>query len=138
MWRFIVCAFCQSIDINNMSAFMRCRCDERSAIRSGARGGEGEAMSCVMKGYIMMYFWFWYNWGNRCFHMSRLALFPTRNQNLKNKKNLQPTQSDGKCFFLLILFSVEKNRYRIYASIITILLYSLYIWTIPCTSDLYE
>ena len=35
---------------------MRCRCDERSAIRSGARGGVGEAMSCVMKGYIMIFF----------------------------------------------------------------------------------
>ena len=46
----------QAADINNMSACVRCRCDERSAIRSGARGGVGEAMSGVMKGYIMMYF----------------------------------------------------------------------------------
>ena len=48
-----LCIF-QATDINKMSACVRCRCDERSAIRSGARGGVGEAMSCVMKGYIMM------------------------------------------------------------------------------------
>jgi len=56
----IICAFCQATDINNMSACERCKCDERSVMRSGARGSVGEAMSCVMKGYIMMYFWFWY------------------------------------------------------------------------------
>ena len=66
-----------------MSAFMRCRCDERSAIRSGARGGVGEAMSCVMKGYIMIFFDFDITEEIVVSLCSILAPFPPENKNKK-------------------------------------------------------
>lgn len=40
-------------------------------------------------------------------------------------------------FFFWFFFSVEKNEYRIAICIITIFLYSLYIWTNECTSNLF-
>lgn len=49
----IICALCLATDINNMSACVRGRCDERSAIRSGARGGVGDGrLSCVLVVYV--------------------------------------------------------------------------------------
>lgn len=53
----IICALCLATDINNMSACVRCRCDERSVMRSGARGGVGDGrLSCVLVVYGESYY----------------------------------------------------------------------------------
>ena len=53
----IICALCLATDINNMSACVRGRCDERSAIRSGARGCVGDGrLSCVLVVYVESYY----------------------------------------------------------------------------------
>ena len=53
----IICAFCLATDINKMSACVRCRCDERSVMRSGARGSVGDGrLSCVLVVYVESYY----------------------------------------------------------------------------------
>ena len=53
----IICAFCQETDINKMSARVRCRCDERSVMRPGARGSVGDGrLSCVLVVYVESYY----------------------------------------------------------------------------------